>query len=378
MARFEGGDGSAESPEFLEGYDGHEWSATWKSVPVKIAAAGVLAVALAVIGGFYLGHLRDPSQAKVAGDVVVVAMPGGRPSGAAFAAGSVWVTTWDGFVVRVDPRTRKVVARVAVGQAPLAARGGFGSVWVTNGADGTVTRLDPEDNSVLATIPVGPVPFQLAVAGGGMWVASQNAAVKIDPDTDQVALRVPYPGDAKIPTTGGVGLDADERAVWVSTAVGTVLRLRPDNGRLVATIRVLPDKFTSPGQVAIDGDHVWVSSWARDRAVGPAALQPRLGTTVGVVEINASTNQIVHRVPSAGYPVSGMLPRQDSLYMVGGYDPDHTSVLIRADWPYQVLTSVRPVGGGSFDVVAANESLWIPSWEEHALYVLPDVDGANG
>ena len=53
MARFEGGDGS---PEFLEGYDGREWSATWKSVPVKIAAAGVLALALAAIGGFYLGH----------------------------------------------------------------------------------------------------------------------------------------------------------------------------------------------------------------------------------------------------------------------------------------------------------------------------------
>ncbi len=149
------------------------------------------------------------------------------------------------------------------GSTPLAAQSGFGSVWVTNSADGTVTRLDPEDNSVLATIPVGAMPFQLAAAGGGMWVATQNAAVKIDPGTDRVALRVPYPGDAKIPSTGRVGLDADERAVWVSTAVGTVLRLRPDNGRLVATIRVLPDKVTSPGSVAIDGDHVWVSSWAR-------------------------------------------------------------------------------------------------------------------
>ena len=52
MARFEGGDGSAESADFLEGYDGREWSAMWKSVPVKIAAAGVLALALAAIGGF--------------------------------------------------------------------------------------------------------------------------------------------------------------------------------------------------------------------------------------------------------------------------------------------------------------------------------------
>ena len=97
-----------------------------------------------------------------------------------------------------------------------------------------------------------------------------------------------------------------------------------------------------------------------------------------MVDIDASSNQIVHRVSSAGYPVSGMLPRKDSLYMVGGNYRTHTSVLIRADWPYQVLTSVRPVGGSSFDVVAANDSLWIPSWEEHALYVLPDVDGPTG
>ena len=376
MVRFDGGDAS---PEVLDGYDGREWSATTRSVPVKIVVTCVLALSLAAIGGFYLGQLRDPSQATVvADDVVVMDIPGGRPTGAGFAFGSVWVATWDGFVVRVDPKTRRVVARVAVGQAPLAAQSGFGSVWVTNSEDGTVSRLDPVDNSVLATIPVGPKPFQLAAAGGGMWVATATAAVKIDPGTDRVALRAPYPGDAKFPSTGANGLDADERAVWVSTAVGTVLRLRPDNGRQVATIRVLPDKSTSPGQVVIDGDHVWVSSWARDGGVGPAVGQPRLGTSVGVAEIDASSNEIVRRVFSAGYPVSGMLPRQGSLYMVGGYAPGRTSVLIRADWPYEVLTSVQPVGGNSFDVVAANESLWIPSWEEHALYVLPDVDGATG
>jgi YVTN family beta-propeller protein len=374
MARVEGHD---ESRDVLEGYDGRVWPAIWSTSKLRFAAAGVLTLALAAAGGFYLGAQRHPPTAAVADEVVVLAVPGGRPSGAGLAAGSVWVTTWDGFVVRVDPETRKMV-RIAVGGSPLAAQEGFGSVWVTNSADGTVTRINPADNSVQATIPVGPVPFQLAVAGGGMWVATQRAAVKIDPGSDRVALRVPYPGDARIPSTAGVGLDADESAVWVSTAVGTVLRLRPDNGRLVATIRVLPDKVTSPGSVAIDGHHVWVSNWAVDEASGPGAGQPRLGSTVGVVDIDARSNQIVHRVPSAGYPVSGMLPRQDSLYLVGGYDGNHTSVLIRAEWPYQVLTSVQPVGGSSFDVVATHGFLWVPSWEEHAIYVLPDVDKETG
>jgi hypothetical protein len=36
-----------------------------------------------------------------------------------------------------------------------------------------------------------------------------------------------------------------------------------------------------------------------------------------------------------------------------------------------VLTSVRRVGGGSFDIVAAAGLLWIPSWQERTLQVLP-------
>jgi hypothetical protein len=245
---------------------------------------------------------------------------------------------------------------------------------VTSAEEGSVTRIDPDDNSVLATIEVGPVPFQIAAAGGGMWVATQDAAVKIDPADNRVELRAPYPKapNAQTPSTAGVGLDADERGVWISTAHGTVLLLRPDNGRLVDTIRVLPDAHTSPGSVAIDGNHVWVSNWAIETAAGPGAGEPKLGSTVGVVDIDATTHEIIHRVRSAGYPVAGMLPRDGSVYMVGGYDQNHTSVLIRADFPYEVLTSMVPVGGSSFDVVAANGYLWVPSFEEHAVYVLPD------
>ena len=61
-------------------------------------------------------------------------------------------------------------------------------------------------------------------------MATQQAAVRIDPSTNLVSLRVtlPLPPGTRVPDTSGVGLDGDERGVWVSTAVGTVLRLRPD------------------------------------------------------------------------------------------------------------------------------------------------------
>ena len=210
-----------------------------------------------------------------------------------------------------------------------------------------------------------------------MWVATQDAAVKIDPLSDSVIRRVPYPHPpAKdAPSTAGVGLAADENGVWISTAVGTVLRLAPDDGHLVATIRVLPNRQSSPGSVEINGDSVWVSNWAIDTSAGPGAGQPNFGRSVGVAEIDARSNQVVRRVPSAGYPVAGMLPVDDTLYLVGGYYPGKTSVLIRADWPYQVLTSVQPVGGSSFDVVSAAGALWVPSWEEHTMHVLQEQTG---
>ena len=120
MARVEGHD---ESLDVLDGYDGRVWPAIRSTSRFRIAAAGLLTLALSAAGGFYLGAHRYPTPAAVADEVVVLAVPGGRPSGAGLAAGSVWVTTWDGFVVRVDPETRKMV-RIAVGGSPLAAQEG--------------------------------------------------------------------------------------------------------------------------------------------------------------------------------------------------------------------------------------------------------------
>src|SRR3954447_5542549 len=339
---------------------------------LRVAVAVVLALALAAVGGYRFAGVHKSRVTGARDRVTVIAVPGGRPSGAGLADGSIWVTTWDGYVVRVDPRTRSVVARIRVGSRPLAARAGFGSVWVTNGGDGTVTRIDPSDNSVLGTTHVGAVPYELGPAGGGMWVATQSAAVKIDPTSELVVRRVQYPHPASrmTPDTAGVGLAADEHGVWVSTATGTVLRLRPDTGRLVASIRVQGSSHTSPGAVAIRDHLVWVSNFATTGTPGPGAGEPVYGRSAGVVAIDASLNEVVHRVPSAGYPVSAILPTGDALFMVGNDFNTHSGVLIRSDWPHQVLNFVRPVGGNSYDVLAAAGSLWIPSWTEHALYVV--------
>jgi YVTN family beta-propeller protein len=342
--------------------------------PLRLFMLAVIVLVASVGVSYRFGVARASRQSSVpvpaADQPRIIPIPGGHPSGGGVAAGSIWVMTYDGYVVRVNPNDDSVDARIRVGQGPLAVRAGFGSVWVTNGEDGTVTRIDPATNKVVGVIPVGPVPYELAPAGGGMWVATQTAAVRIDPATNLVDLHVtlPLPPQTVAPDTAGVGLAADEHGVWVSTAVGTVLRLSPTDGRLLAEIRILPDNHTQPGAVALDGDLVWVSNF---RVTGTGAGTPRYGEGLGVVAISAASNQIVQHVSSAGYPISGLLPHNGTVFMVGEIYESNASVLMRADWPYQVLTSLRPVGGRSFDVLAAAGSLWVPSWDANELYRLP-------
>src|SRR5207253_3985933 len=86
----------------------------------------------------------------------------------------------------VDPKgrtSRTSVARVSVvppiphadqtirvGNAPYNVAAGFGSVWVT--VSGELVRLDPATGAVLARISVGGRPWGVAVGEGAVWVGN--------------------------------------------------------------------------------------------------------------------------------------------------------------------------------------------------------------
>jgi YVTN family beta-propeller protein len=86
----------------------------------------------------------------------------------------VWVSNrLSNTVSRIDPRTRKVVARVRVGVQPEnPAVAPDGTVFVPNLGSNTVSRIDPATNKVIETIPVGTMPFPAAGAFGDIWVPS--------------------------------------------------------------------------------------------------------------------------------------------------------------------------------------------------------------
>jgi virginiamycin B lyase len=82
----------------------------------------------------------DPKTNKVVETIEVgVPGPGGEIS---FGEGSVWVTSFEFPISRIDVATGKVVQQFA-GEGGDAIRFGLGSVWLSNIRAGTVWRLDP-------------------------------------------------------------------------------------------------------------------------------------------------------------------------------------------------------------------------------------------
>ena len=151
-------------------------------------------------------------------------------------AGAVWVgDSGDGTVSRIDPRTNKVVATIAVGQSVSAIAVGAGGVWVTVPLEDRVKRIDPASNAVAESVRVPGGPTAAAIGAGGIWVTSARAPGRsrgsIPPA--RASTRTIHVGHSP------QGVAIVDGAVWVSlqpspprasaTRAGEVLRvLRPE------------------------------------------------------------------------------------------------------------------------------------------------------
>jgi len=85
------------------------------------------------------------SRVDVKTNKVVATIEAGIPGGGgeiAVGEGSVWVTSFEYPITRIDPSTNKV-AQQFYGPGGDAIRVGHGSVWLSNLREGNVWRLDP-------------------------------------------------------------------------------------------------------------------------------------------------------------------------------------------------------------------------------------------
>ncbi|HVO54810.1 MAG TPA: protein kinase [Solirubrobacterales bacterium] len=94
------------------------------------------------------------------------------PTSVAVAGGAAWIT--DGLhdrVFPVDTSDNRVLAPLRVGAGASGVAAGAGSVWVANTIAGTLSRIDPRSRRVVATIAVGGLPRGVEVGRGSVWVS---------------------------------------------------------------------------------------------------------------------------------------------------------------------------------------------------------------
>lgn len=127
--------------------------------------------------------------------------------------GSVWVADDQGArVVRVSPKTNKVVARIPVGDGPASMAFYGASAWVINHRDTTIDRIDLAKNTSreLAHIP-GDAPERMVWSHGSLWVTGRGTdLVEVDPLDGSVRRTIDI-------GASGIDLVASGGSIWVPT-----------------------------------------------------------------------------------------------------------------------------------------------------------------
>jgi YVTN family beta-propeller protein len=270
---------------------GSRWVALL-AVPVALVAVGGLAFRALLGGDERAAAPRTATAGRVDGQIAVP-LPGGPHVGKlSFGAGSLWLRKGgDDEVLRIDPRTNRIVARIRVGFAydnGIDVRGR--DVWVTNGEEGSVSKISAAGNRVLATVPVGKYPLGIAATTNAVWVANLNSGSvsRISPRLDRVVETVPIStpnqeaGPKALAVAGGM--------VWVADAyAGAIVRVDARRNRRVETIG-----GTGPacGGMAAWGGSVWIAS-ACDQA------------KVTRVDVRTARVTAVIRVPGVALDVAG-------------------------------------------------------------------------
>ena len=220
-------------------------------------AAGFGSVWVAVSGGLVR---LDPAT----GTVVARIGTGHRPWGVAVGEGAVWAGDLnDGTVAKVDPATNTVVWRVtlntSMGQgSPVGVAAGGGSVWAADNSSDEVWRLDPSRGAVLGTAHVGDAHEFVGFGEGGVWISSENGTVgELDPASGALMRTIAAGADADF-------LGFSPGAVWVSNYGSEFLwRIDPATGAVAAKLNI----GAGAQGVAFDGSSLWVAMYSAGEAL---------------------------------------------------------------------------------------------------------------
>jgi YVTN family beta-propeller protein len=230
-----------------------------RKVVKTIGTGGELSDIVAGYGSVWVGNGNDGTLTRIDPDldaVVATIRLGGENAlnpqpvfSVATGERSVWATSGTR-IVQVNPETNDVTRRIPLGSV-LALTVGEGAVWVTTISE-RMLRLEPTTGVVTARISV-PAEVSDAVAGGGkLWTivaVGRGEVWRFDPDSGTPS-GTSHPGDSPS------DLWLTPTALWVANGGdGTVARIDPASGQVREVVRV----GQQPTAVAAGDGFVWVA-----------------------------------------------------------------------------------------------------------------------
>jgi YVTN family beta-propeller protein len=266
---------------------------------------------------------------------VVARIPVARfaaPCAAAAGGRYVWVSEYGApYLLRIDPRTNKVVSKTQIGTGSCGLGYGAGSLWIEDTSSSTVSRVSASTGKRLKAIAVGITPYDTTFAYGAAWTTAygQGELERIDPRRNRVVGRWKLPQ-----ATGVVGAFG---SVWAAGASG-VVRVDAATRKLLATIP-LP---AGAGWTAASSDAVWVT------------------TPTGLARIDPQTNSVAATIPLPGAPFLGDPDVVGGMVWVPQIRKNTVAVVDPAS--NTVVQTVK-TGIGPFVVTAIRGEAWVPSWK---------------
>jgi YVTN family beta-propeller protein len=295
-------------------------------------AAAAVAVAALSLGGDDAAVARSDSLIRLdtgEGAPAAGLSVGAQPTAVTVCGGSVWVTTRNGAVFQVEPRslTRHQV-RVLGTPSDVADVGDLAAV--VSGPPERVTVVDAQFGQISGVVPVpgGGAPATAVASGRDVWVANPNGH-RLD------FLAPPYTavaGSVRLPAAPEL-VAAGEDAVW---AVGgrSLWRVDPGARRVVGTTRL----GFAPRAVVAGRGGVWLADTTRDVVV---RLDPRTGRPVQTIEVGDA-------------PVA-IAVAPDAVWVANRAD----GTVSRIDAGRNAVDETISVGASPIDLVAGLGSIWV-------------------
>jgi serine/threonine-protein kinase len=209
----------------------------------------------------------------------------GTPVDIAAGSGSVWVTTLEGQLFRINPPLNssslvplRFHSHLRLGSQSaffLNVEAGYGSVWLLWVGGSEILRFDPNTQK-LVTIEDDHGPYDIALGPGALWISELTTVSRLDTTTNVIT------GSADVGVLiqdDGTSVAVGEGSVWLAKGgTGNVWRVDP------ATTTAVGSTPTGrhAGSIAAGEGGVWL---VRPAAGVVVRLDPRSGRVVKSIAV---------------------------------------------------------------------------------------------